>query len=149
LPASAADASLQPTSRQETDMTRTPIDPGWPWLKSFNITAGERVGNTLYLSGMLAFDPDGNLLHPGDMYAQTTKVFANMAEALASEGAGMGDVVKITSYLTDLELYPDFKRARTEAFPDGIPASTAIGCASLLGEGSVIEIDAIAVTSNT
>ena len=128
-----------------SDMIRKPIDPGWPWLKSFNITAGERIGDTLYLSGMLAFDPEGNLLDPGDMYAQTVKVFANMAEALASEGGRLRDVVKITSYLTDLDLYPDFKRARTEAFPAGIPASTAIGCASLLGEGSVVEIDAIAI----
>ncbi len=125
--------------------TRKTIDPGWPWLKTFNITAGERVGDTLYLSGMLAFDPEGNLQAPGDMYAQTMKVFANIAEAIESEGGTLADVVKITSYITDLAMYPDFKHARSETFPNGVPASTAIGCASLLGEGSVIEIEAVAV----
>lgn len=145
-------------------LSRRPIDPGWPWLKTFGITAGERVEAngvaTLYLSGLLAFDQDGALLHPGDMYGQCTTIFAAMAEAIASEmatsggsgggGGGGADnplahVVKITSYLTDLSLYPDFKRARAEAFPDGVPASTAIGCADLLGEGSVVEIEAVAV----
>jgi enamine deaminase RidA (YjgF/YER057c/UK114 family) len=128
--------------------TRKTIDPGWPWLKSFNITAGERVGDTLYLSGMLAFDPEGNLQAPGDMYAQTMKVFANIAEAIESEGGTLADVVKITSYITDLALYPDFKQARSETFPNGVPASTAIGCASLLGEGSVIEIEAVAIVGS-
>ncbi len=132
-----------------SEMIRKSIDPGWPWLKTFNITAGERIsgpgGDMLYLSGMLAFDAHGNLEAPGDMYAQTLKVFANIAEALASEGGSLRDVVRITSYLTDLALYPDFKRARSETFPAGIPASTAVGCASLLGEGSVIEIEATAI----
>jgi enamine deaminase RidA (YjgF/YER057c/UK114 family) len=127
------------------DTTRKTIDPGWPWLKNFNITAGERVGDTLYLSGMLAFDPDGNVVAPGDMYGQTMKIFRNIREAIESEGGTLKDVVKITSYITDLSQYPDFKQARTETFPDGVPASTAIGCASLLGQDTVIEIEAVAV----
>ena len=38
---------------------RKTVTPPWTWPEKFGITAGERVGDTIYLSGMLAFEADG------------------------------------------------------------------------------------------
>jgi len=125
--------------------TRKTITPPWTWPEKFGITAGERVGDTLYLSGMLAFEADGTLVAPGDMYAQTIKVFANIGEAIESEGGSMKDLVKITTFLTDMGEYPDFKRARTEIFGTTPPASTAVVSPALAVPGAVVEVEAMAI----
>ncbi len=126
-------------------MKRERIDPGWAWLKKFNISAGEKIGDTIWLSGAVAFDADGNIVGEGDLYAQTKKTFENIAEALASAGAGMGDIVKINTFLTDLSRYAEYGRARTEAFPSGVPASTVVGTTALVRPELMVEVEAIAV----
>lgn len=126
---------------------RKTVTPPWTWPEKFGITAGERVGDTIYLSGMLAFEADGTLVAPGDMYAQTLKVFANIREAIESEGGSMKDLVKITTFLTDMAAYGDFKRARTEVFGTTPPASTAVVSPALAVPGAVVEVEAVAQLS--
>ncbi len=123
------------------------VTPGWSWPEKFGITAGQRVGDTVYLSGMLAFEPDGTLLAPNDVYAQTIKAFENIEEAIESEGGSMKDLVKITTFLTDMTEYPAFKRARSEVFGSTPPASTAVVSPALAIPGAVVEVEAIAVLS--
>jgi len=129
-------------------MKRTSVDPGWAWLKKFGITAGEKVGDTIYLSGAVAFDNDGNVVGAGDLYAQTRKVFENIEEALQSAGATMADIVKITTFLTDLSRYAEYGKARREAFPNGVPASTAVGTPALVMPELLVEVEAIAVVGS-
>lgn len=126
---------------------RKTVSPPWTWPEKFGITAGERVGDTIYLSGMLAFEPDGTLVAPGDMYAQTIKVFANIREAIESEGGSMKDLVKITTFLVDMGEYGEFKRARTEVFGTTPPASTAVVSPALAVPGAVVEVEAVAQLS--
>jgi len=126
-------------------MKRERIDPGWAWLKKFNISAGEKVGDTIWLSGAVAFDSDGNIVGEGDLYAQTKKTFQNLAEALESAGSSLADVVKINTFLTDLSRYAEYGKARTEAFPNGVPASTVVGTTALVRPELLVEVEAIAV----
>lgn len=123
------------------------VTPAWTWPEKFGITAGERVGDTIYLSGMLALEADGTLVAPSDVYAQTVKVFSNIREAIESEGGTMKDLVKITTFLTDMSEYGDFKRARTEIFGTTPPASTAVVSPVLAVSGAVVEIEAVAQLS--
>ena len=95
-------------------MKQERIDPGWAWTKKYGISPGVKVGDTVYLSGNSAFDNDGNIVGEGDVYAQSKKTFENIAEALASVGSSMRDIVKITKYLTDISSYPEFAKARRE-----------------------------------
>ena len=97
-------------------MTRERVDPGWAWARKLDIAVGIKAGDTIYLSGLVALDPDGKLVGEGDMHAQSAQVFRNIAEALAAAGATMSDVVKINTFLTDMSRYAEFARARTEAF---------------------------------
>ena len=121
-------------------MKQQRVDPGWAWTKKINISAGAKLGDTVYLSGICSLDEAGNVVAKGDVYGQSKRTFANIEEALASAGATMADVVKITTYLTDISTYADFAKARTEAFPGGVPASTAVatpgpGHARAVGRG--------------
>lgn len=129
--------------------TRKTVTPPWSWPAKFGITAGRRVGDTVYLSGMLAMEADGELVAPGDAYRQTLKVFANIEEALKSEGGSLDDLAKMTTYLTDMAEYGDFKRARTEIFGDNPPASTAVVSPALALPGAVVEVEAMAVLQSS
>ena len=90
-------------------MKQERVDPGWAWTKKLNIAAGVKIGDTVYLSGTVAFDSDGNVVVAGSVYEQSKQVFINIEEALASAGASMADVIKITTFLTDISGYGEFR----------------------------------------
>lgn len=123
---------------------RIEVNPKWPWAEKFSFNLGIKVGSTVYVSGTVAWDADGNIVGPGDMLAQSRQAFANMAEILAEAGATMDDVVKITAFVTDIERYADYSKARSEAFTNNMPASTAVTSPRLLQDGLLVEIEAIA-----
>jgi 2-iminobutanoate/2-iminopropanoate deaminase len=119
--------------------------PGWKWADNLSHDLGVQVGDTIWVSGMIAFDPDGNLVGEGDARAQADKVFSNIAEILAVGGATLNDVVKITAWLTDFSNYPSYNEARTAAFPDRLPASATVHSPQLVFPGLLVEIEAVAV----
>jgi len=126
-------------------MKQEPVDPGWAWTKKLNISAGVKVGNMVHLSGNVAFDSEGNIVGEGDLYAQSKQIFENIEEALTSVGASMADVIKITTYLTNIASYAEFGKARTEAFPGGVPASTVVEAPALVKPELLVEVEATAV----
>ncbi len=93
----------------------------------------------------MAFDSDGNVVGAGSVYEQSKRVFINIEEALASTGASMADVIKITTFLTDISGYGEIGKARTEAFPNGVPASAAYETSALIKPELLVEVEAIAV----
>jgi enamine deaminase RidA (YjgF/YER057c/UK114 family) len=123
---------------------RIEVNPKWPWAEKFDFHLGIRVGNTVYVSGSVAWDPDGNIVGPDDMLAQSRQAFANVRDILAEAGATMDDVVKINAFLTDMDRYADYSAARAEAFTNNMPASTAVASPVLIEPGLLVEIEAIA-----
>ena len=95
----------------------------------------------MYLSGIICADEDAR----DNIELQTRRVFERISTVLARHGASLSDVVKTTSFLTDLADYDGFNRVRVETFMDckEPPASTAVGAGSLLGIGTRIEIEAV------
>lgn len=124
---------------------RTKIDPGWPWDDHFIMSQAIKMGNTIYVSGQAALDPDGNVVGKGDMKAQTRQVFENIKTVLGSAGASLGDIVKITVFTTDMSRLGETHEVRAEVLPDPAPASTAVEIKSLVFPDLLIEIEAIAV----
>jgi 2-iminobutanoate/2-iminopropanoate deaminase len=94
------------------------------------------------VSGQLPFDGDGRRVE-GSLGDQSGACFDRVADVLATEGATLADVVRITAYLVSLDDYNDYSRVRGERFSGNLPASTAVGVAGLIG-GAGVEIDAIA-----
>ena len=54
-----------------------------------------RGGRTVYVSGQIALDAQGQLVGAGDFEAQARQVFGNLALALASAGMAFGHVVRL------------------------------------------------------
>jgi len=107
-------------------------------------------GTLLFISGQLAFDEDMQLVGKGDMRAQTRQVLANLGNALSRAGASFEDVVRVQVFVTDLTEFRAIHEVRLEYFhPDHLPTSTLVQVSGLVHPDALIEIDAIAVISES
>lgn len=103
-------------------------------------------GKTIYISGQVPLDVEGNLIGPGDLRAQAMQVFANLKAALAEVGADFNSVVKFGFYLLDISQIQVVRDVRNQFINTAQPpASTAVEVSSLFREGILIEVEAIAV----
>ena len=104
---------------------------------------------TIYLAGVGSEDlnstTNAKVLYPGDLYAQCKYAWDKINRTLEKQGAGLGDVVKATTYVTDTRGIGDNFKCRKEVFV-GLPqpAGTLVGVTSLSIPGMLIEVDAIA-----
>lgn len=98
----------------------TPIAPYTPML---------RHGEWLVTSGQLGL-ADGHLVS-GGVRAEATQALANVATLLATEGAGLSDVVKATVFLRHMRDYPILNEVWAEAFGDHRPTRSAVAVAEL------------------
>jgi reactive intermediate/imine deaminase len=106
-------------------------------------TDAVRFDNVLYISGLAPVDKDMNLIGGDDAAAQTRQIFENMKSILDAAGAGFGDVLRVTVYLTDISDRTIINPVRQEYFGDARPASTLIGINELAVPGMKVEIEAI------
>ena len=105
-----------------------------------------QAGNTLYIAGQVAVDPEGNVVGVGDIEAQVAQVWQNLRSILGYAGGSLEDIVKITVYTTDIAHRPAIAAARDRMFPTGnYPASTFLVISSLARPELLVEIEAIAV----
>ncbi len=107
-----------------------------------------RCGNTIYVTGQCALDRDLNVLHPGDLAKQTAIAMENVRKVLAECGAGLDDIVKMTTFYVSGGAREDWElsvRERFRHFTGPGPASTGIPVPALAIPGLMIEIEAIAV----
>ncbi len=101
----------------------------------------------IYIAGQLGVDKSGTFAgEAGDFRAQCMQAFENLKAALASVGAGFGDVVKINNYLVGMEHIAAFRAVRDRHLNVAAPpASTTIAVPALARPGALFEIEAIAV----
>ena len=125
---------------------RRTIDPGWTWDDRLPLAQGRQIGNTIYVSGQIAYDSNGNLVGEGDMKMQTRQVFDNIKSVLERAGSGLKDIVKINTYITDGSKFMDMLAVRSEIFGNDPPASTAVVVQALAFPALLIEVEAIAIT---
>ena len=99
---------------------------------------------TVYISGQIALDQAGNLVGQGDMKAQAEQVFKNLQAALSAAGAKFTDVVKMTTFVTDMQLAPAVREVRARYFGAATPASTLVQVVHLARPELMIEVEVIA-----
>ena len=105
-----------------------------------------KAGNTIYIAGQVAQDERGQLVGPGDIVAQANQVFENLAKALAAGGAGFGNVVKTTIYVTDPRYREALRDVRSKYLGSAPPpASTLVVVAGLAQPEFLLEVEAVAV----
>ena len=72
-------------------------------------------------------------------------MFANIGAVLEAAGAGFGDVVKVTVFLTDVDDRAAVNTVRQEVFGATRPASTLVEVSRLAIPGARIEVEAVAL----
>lgn len=134
-----------------TDTFQKHFHPSAAWSRDLfaEVVKVSGPGTTLYLSGIGAEalgEQAGDIQCIGDVYAQTQLAYKKAAQVLAKHGAELSDVVKITAYLLDARLLPEYHRARKEAFQGKpAPAHTLLVISALAWPGMLVEVDLTAV----
>jgi 2-iminobutanoate/2-iminopropanoate deaminase len=98
-----------------------------------------RAGDWLVVSGQVGV-ANGQMIMGGTA-AELRQAIANLETQLATEGAGLTDVVKTTVFLRHMSDYPVMNEVYIECFGDHRPARSAIGVAEL-PLGALVEVEA-------
>ena len=118
-----------------------------PYEDVIGFSRAVRVGELVFVSGTVAWGPDGKLVGKGDVYAQAKQTLANIEGYLRQAGATLKDVVRTRIYLTDIGRWQEVARAHREAFGDVRPASSMLEISGLAEPEMLVEIEAVAVLS--
>lgn len=124
---------------------RRRISSGSPYEPVIGFSRAVRVGDTVYVSGTVAWGDDAKLVGAGDVYAQAKQTILNIEKALIEAGASLRDVVRTRIYLTDVSRWEEAARAHGEAFSEVRPASSMVEVSALAEPEMLVEIEAIAV----
>lgn len=119
---------------------------GMPWEGEYGYSQAVRVGDTIYVSGQVSHDEEGNITGEGDMEAQMRQAYANVHKVLAQYGAGLDNVVDEILFVTDMEAaFQAAVSCRKEVF-GGMPrvASTIVQIQRLAFPELMIEIRCVA-----
>jgi 2-iminobutanoate/2-iminopropanoate deaminase len=117
-----------------------------PLRKSHSQVVTVTGGTLVFIAGMTSrSEKDATPVHPGDMRAQLRQVCENIGRALRSVGGNFSDVVKTTTFTTDVEEYHRVSDERFKYFKKDLPTSALIGVVRLADPSLMIEIEAMAV----
>jgi enamine deaminase RidA (YjgF/YER057c/UK114 family) len=100
----------------------------------------------IYLAGQTGVDANGKVAQ--GFRAQAVQVMENIKTALASVGGDFDHIVKLTSYLTDIEANAAaYREVRASYFPNkaALPASTLLQISRLANPAYLLEVEAVAI----
>jgi enamine deaminase RidA (YjgF/YER057c/UK114 family) len=129
-------------------MERKIVNP-WAWQDKIGFVqanALEGPSRVVLCAGQTSVDAEGNPVHAGDFRAQTALALDNLETVLGQAGFGLGDVVRLNYYVTDIQAFfgaGDVLRERFQA-AGCRPASSLLGVAALEFPELMIEIEATA-----
>ena len=103
------------------------------------------VDRQVFLSGVTAAGPNGEVRGGSDMAAHTRACLEKISHLLRAAGSGLQDVVKLTIYTTDISRRVEISAARREVLKAPFPCSTLVEVKALAAPGLMVEIDATAL----
>lgn len=128
---------------------------GMPWEDLYGYAQAVRVGDTIYVSGQLSHDDEGNIVGPApldehgkildhsNMETQMRQTYANAKKILGQYGATLEHVVEEVLYVTDMDAaFAAAGPVRKEAYGSAKPAvaSTILTTSRLALPAQLIEI---------
>jgi len=102
-----------------------------------------RWGDLIFVSGQIPIDPATSQVVGDDVAAQTERVLKNLTAILEAAGASLGQVLKTTVYLRDLNDFGKMNEVYARFFSEQPPARATVQVARLPRDVSV-EIEAVA-----
>lgn len=120
---------------------------GMPWEKEYGYSQAVKVGDTIYLSGQVSHDDNGNIVGEGNMELQMRAAYANVEKVLAQYGASMENVVDEIVFVTDMDAaFAARVKIKQDVFSGSpVPASTIVQIERLAFPQLMIEIKCTAV----
>ncbi|MET8119422.1 RidA family protein [Micromonospora sp. NPDC005189] len=104
-------------------------------------------GALLMLSGQVGVDDAGAVVEPGDVRAQSERIFELIGALLAAHGATFADVLHVRTFLTDLGDLAGYAAVRNRYFVTTRPASTTVEVNRLFLDGAVLEVEVTAAVT--
>jgi enamine deaminase RidA (YjgF/YER057c/UK114 family) len=126
-------------------MAKQLISSGTVWEKKFGYSRAVKTGRMVFVAGTTAVDENGNVVGLNDPYTQAIFIYKKMEKALHEAGAGMKDVVRVRTFVTDIARWEEVAKAQGEMFADIRPAATLVEVSSLVEPELLVEIEADAV----
>ena len=105
-----------------------------------------KAGGFIFCSGQIPIDPATGEFVSAEIAEQTEQVLKNLGAVLAAAGAGLGDVVKTTVFLADMNDFTAMNEVYGRYFDSNKPARATVQAARLPKDARV-EIDCIAVVA--
>lgn len=124
--------------------TRTRLSTGSPWEPLVGYSRAIRVGNVIEVSGTTAIQ-NGEVVAPGDAYAQTRHILHLISQSLEQMGSGVADVVRTRIYVTDISMWEAVGKAHDEVFGEVRPACSMVEVKALIDPRLLVEIEASAI----
>jgi 2-iminobutanoate/2-iminopropanoate deaminase len=97
----------------------------------------------VFVSGQLSIDPRTGEKKLGPIEEQTRQVLTNISEILKAAGSDLGRVLKMTVYISDINLWSKVNEVYAEVMGEHRPARAVVPTGEL-HYGFLIEIEAIA-----
>ena len=113
-------------------------------VSNYKMATRRESGRLVYISGQVAWGANGNIIGKNDIRAQAQQVFQNLRQVLQDAGGDLQDLLKVTTYVTEIDNYPAVIDVRNDIFQGELPASTLIVIAGLFHEDFLLEIEAVA-----
>jgi 2-iminobutanoate/2-iminopropanoate deaminase len=119
---------------------------GMPWEKEYGYAQAVKIGDTIYVSGQVSHDDNGNIVGRGDMEAQMRQAYVNIQKLLVHYGATMENIVDEILFVTDMDAaFGAAVKCRQEVFSGNpVVASTIIQIQRLAFPDLMIEIRCVA-----
>jgi enamine deaminase RidA (YjgF/YER057c/UK114 family) len=136
---------------------------GVPWESAYGYVQALQVKDTIYLSGQLSYDSDGNFVAPAEldragkpvdysqMEPQVRQSYANAIKLLAEFGATLDDMVEESVFALDMPAgFAATAKVRKEMYGKAVTqcVSSIVGVASLAQPVQLVQIAFRAVISH-
>ena len=102
-----------------------------------------QVGNLIYTSGQIPINPATGSFVEGGIKEQTRQSLFNVKAIMEEAGLTMGNVVKTTVFMADMNDFADMNAVYAEFFTEPYPARSAVAVKTL-PKGALVEIEVVA-----